>query len=224
VALSWTAPSEDATGTNPATSYAVRYSTSPIVDESTWSAATVFANSLVPKTPGQAETLTVTGLTSGVTYFFAVRALDEASNLGGLSNSPSSQPKPVTPVGPGTYQNTDSNWAYSAGFVLFTNSNFDGGSCHRSATLGSMATIMINVTSAAPYDGFQLEFATGPGYGKLEIYVDGALKYTLNQYATATTAKYKQKLGVWGLGAGAHTIVFKHFSGTYVNIDAIIVP
>jgi hypothetical protein len=224
VNLSWTAPAEDSTGSSSATTYLVRYSTSDIVDETTWSAATAFTNSLTPKTPGQAETLAVTGLNPGTVYYLSVRAVDEAGNIGGLGPSSSATAMPVVPVGTGTYQNTDAHWIYSAGFVLLTNSNFDGGSCHRSATVGSTATILINVTSAAPYDGFQFEFATGPAYGKLEIWVDGVLKTTINQYATSTTAKYKQKLGIWGLGGGNHTIVFKHLSGTYVNIDAIIIP
>ncbi|MEW5938744.1 MAG: fibronectin type III domain-containing protein [Chloroflexota bacterium] len=223
VDLSWTAPSEDATGTSPAASYQVRYSTSPIVDESAWAAATVFANSLVPKSPGQTETLAVTGLTSGVTYYFAVRAVDEASNVGGLSASPSAQPKPITPVGTGTWQNTDVHWIYS-GFNLLTNSKFDEGSAHRSSVIGSTATILINVTSAAPYDGFKIEFATGPAYGNLEVWVDGVLITTINQKATSRNAKFKVQVGIWGLGAGDHTLVFTHATGTYVNIDAIIIP
>jgi hypothetical protein len=68
----------------------VRYSTSAIESQAAWDAATpVTVGVSVPKSAGQAEQMTVSGLTPGTAYFFAIRALDEAANLGGLSNSPS---------------------------------------------------------------------------------------------------------------------------------------
>jgi hypothetical protein len=89
VDLSWTAPGDDAhIGT--AASYLVRYSTSEINSQARWEAATpVTVGVPAPKPAGQAEQMTVSGLTPGTAYYFAVRAQDEASNLGGLSNSPS---------------------------------------------------------------------------------------------------------------------------------------
>jgi hypothetical protein len=217
VDLSWTAVAEDATGSMAATSYQVRYSTSNIVDETTWAAASSFTNTLAPKAPGQTENLTVSGLNPGTYYYLSVRAVDEAGNVGPLGASAYAQAKPVEPITTGTYQNTDPRWIFS-GFTLVSNTSFDGGSFHRSATIGSTATILVNST------GLQLEFATGPAYGKLEFWVDGTLVYTLNQYAASTAAKYKVKSTFISLGAGVHTIMFKHVSGTYTNIDAIIVP
>ena len=101
VELGWTAVGDDgSSGT--ASSYLVRYSTSAINNGTDWTNATAFANTLIPKAAGQAESLTVTGLTPGTTYYFAVRAQDEKPNLGGLSNSPSAAAKiPPPPVGPG---------------------------------------------------------------------------------------------------------------------------
>ncbi len=96
VDLTWTAPSDDVG----VTSYLVRYSTSPITGEgSWWNNATPFPNSLIPKSAGQTETLTVTGLTPGVTYYFAVRARDVNYFLGELSN-PASAAAAGAPVAP----------------------------------------------------------------------------------------------------------------------------
>ena len=87
--LAWTAPGDDAhIGT--ASSYLVRYSASAINSQAAWDAATpVTVDVPAPKPAGQAEQMTVSGLTPGAMYYFAVRAQDEAPNLGGLSNSPS---------------------------------------------------------------------------------------------------------------------------------------
>jgi hypothetical protein len=215
VNLGWTARPEDATGSAPAKSYLVRYSKSDIVDETTWSAATVFANSLAPKTPGLTEALSVTGLYPGDVYYFSVREVDEAGNIGGLGPSSSAQAKPVDPVGTGTWDDKDPHWIYS-GFVQVNNNSYDFGGFHRSSVIGSTATILITG------DGLKLEFATASAYGNLEVWVDGVLKITVNQKSSTTT--YKIKMGIFGMGAGQHTVVFKHASGTYVNIDAIIIP
>lgn len=93
VDLTWTAPGDDGT-TGAATAYLIRYSATTITTESDWENATVYQHDVqVPSLAGTQEKLTVRGLTPEQTYYFAVRALDEASNLGGLSNIPSAQAK-----------------------------------------------------------------------------------------------------------------------------------
>ena len=89
VDLSWTAPGGDANA-GTASSYLVRYSPSVINSQAAWDAATSVMDGLsAPKPAGQSEQMTVSGLTPGALHYFAVRAQDEAANLGGLSNSPS---------------------------------------------------------------------------------------------------------------------------------------
>ena len=87
VSLSWTAPGDDgSTGT--ASSYLVRYSASEINNETDWGNATPVSSGIpVPHIAGTTEQMIVTGLTNGSTYYFAVRALDEKPNSGGISNS-----------------------------------------------------------------------------------------------------------------------------------------
>ena len=85
--LTWSAPGDDgATGT--ATTYLVRYATTAVTSESAWSAATAVTTGVpTPASAGTTQTQSVTGLTANTAYFFAVRARDEVSNLGALSNS-----------------------------------------------------------------------------------------------------------------------------------------
>lgn len=88
VNLTWTAPGDDGSIGRAAT-YLVRRSASPINSQPAWTAATVVGGAPVPALSGTAQTMTVSGLTPNVTYYFAIRAQDEAANLAALSNSPS---------------------------------------------------------------------------------------------------------------------------------------
>jgi hypothetical protein len=84
VDLAWTAPGDDGSSGR-ATSYQLRYSTSSITS-SNWNSATPLTGLPSPKTAGGAETFSVTGLAAKTTYYFAVRTLDEVSNISSVSN------------------------------------------------------------------------------------------------------------------------------------------
>jgi len=87
VNLRWTAPGDDGNiGT--ASSYIVRYADSAIGSELGWAAATDVDGEPTPQVAGSSESMTVSGLTPGQTYYFAIRTQDEVPNLSGLSNSP----------------------------------------------------------------------------------------------------------------------------------------
>ncbi|HET9325583.1 MAG TPA: fibronectin type III domain-containing protein [Candidatus Eisenbacteria bacterium] len=84
VQLSWTAPGDDSlTGT--AAQYDLRYSTSAITAANFASAAR-FTGTPVPTAAGTRQTITVTGLNSNTTYYFALKTADEVPNWSGLSN------------------------------------------------------------------------------------------------------------------------------------------
>ncbi len=86
--LSWTAPGDDGMIGRAAT-YLVRRSSTAIGSQSAWQAATPVSGAPVPALSGTAQTMTANGLTPNATYYFAIRAQDEAGNLAALSNSPS---------------------------------------------------------------------------------------------------------------------------------------
>ncbi|MEI8082764.1 MAG: hypothetical protein WCI74_13070, partial [Actinomycetes bacterium] len=84
-ALTWTAPGDDGSvGT--ASSYDLRYSEAPIGDDTAFSAATPVSGVPAPQAAGSAEAFTVTGLTNGTHYYFALKTADEVPNWSALSN------------------------------------------------------------------------------------------------------------------------------------------
>jgi hypothetical protein len=85
VTLRWTAPGDD--GSNgTAASYDLRYSRNPITGDASFAAATPVQGEPVPQEAGAAETMEL-NLGRG-TYYFALRAKDEAGNASGISNVP----------------------------------------------------------------------------------------------------------------------------------------
>ncbi|MDP8210129.1 MAG: fibronectin type III domain-containing protein [Candidatus Stygibacter australis] len=86
ITINWTAPGDDGnTGTCDA--YEIRYRTSPIT-QNNWNSSNSFNSPPDPGPAGSNESCVVTGLSSGTVYYFAVRAVDEAGNMGDISNSP----------------------------------------------------------------------------------------------------------------------------------------
>jgi hypothetical protein len=85
--LAWTAVGDDSlTGT--ATSYQIRYSTSPIT-LANFASATAVASVPTPAVAGTAQSVVVRSLSRQVTYYFALRTTDDAGNVSALSNVPS---------------------------------------------------------------------------------------------------------------------------------------
>jgi uncharacterized membrane protein len=84
--LGWNATGDDSlTGT--ATSYDIRYATSPITTAN-WASAAQVTGEPAPTAPGTAQSYVVRGLSRQVTYYFAIRASDDAGNISALSNVP----------------------------------------------------------------------------------------------------------------------------------------
>ncbi len=86
--LAWTAPGDDGAAGS-AASYDLRYTVGVAIDnESAFESAVKAAGLPVPAVAGSAEKFVLTGLSAGGTYYFALKAADEAGNISGLSNSP----------------------------------------------------------------------------------------------------------------------------------------
>jgi hypothetical protein len=87
--LTWTAPGNDGS-VGVASAYEVRYSTAGVIDDANFAAATLVADTPpTPATGGTVQGLTVTGLTEGTLYWWAMRAVDFSGNVSGVSNCPS---------------------------------------------------------------------------------------------------------------------------------------
>lgn len=82
--LSWTAPGDDG-NTGTASGYDVRYSTNPITSAN-WGAAIQATGEPTPSAAGTNQSMTVSGLVSSTTYYFAMKSFDEVPNTSGLSN------------------------------------------------------------------------------------------------------------------------------------------
>jgi hypothetical protein len=84
--LSWTAPGDNGdAGT--ATAYDIRMSSAPL-KESNWAAATQLNGEPVPGTAGTLESLSVSGVRCGRSYYFAIKTTDDFANTSPLSNVP----------------------------------------------------------------------------------------------------------------------------------------
>ncbi|MFH0863556.1 MAG: cohesin domain-containing protein [Candidatus Gottesmanbacteria bacterium] len=84
LALAWTAPSDIGLA-GKAASYDMRYSTNPISDAN-WSTTTAVSSLPTPGAPGTTETITVSSLSAGTTYYLAIKSKDANNNISVLSN------------------------------------------------------------------------------------------------------------------------------------------
>lgn len=84
VTLQWTATGDDSTRGR-ATSYDLRRSSVPIT-ELNFNTATQITGLPAPQAAGAVESYVVSGLTSGVQYYFALRTKDDAGNVSKISN------------------------------------------------------------------------------------------------------------------------------------------
>lgn len=104
VRLTFSAPGSDDADPPPAARFVVKQSAAPIVDASGFDQATSLCGGeciLEPSTVGQPLSLSVSGLRRQ-TYHYALRAVDDAGNLGPISNRAWARPDCAAPAaGPG---------------------------------------------------------------------------------------------------------------------------
>lgn len=84
VTLSWTATGDDG-NTGKASAYDLRYSLDPITD-ARWDAARRASIAVNPQSAGCTDEATVTGLSPGTCYYFALKVKDNRSNSSAISN------------------------------------------------------------------------------------------------------------------------------------------
>ncbi|QJC52577.1 hypothetical protein HGI30_14060 [Paenibacillus albicereus] len=84
VSLNWTAPGDDDMA-GKAAFYDIRYSTS-VITEANWNEAIQTSDEPIPSSSGIQDTHSVRELTPNTTYYFGLKAYDEANNSSKLSN------------------------------------------------------------------------------------------------------------------------------------------
>lgn len=171
IKLTWTATGDDG-ATGIVNKYIIKRSTSAITADNFDAATTVF-NSLAPKSSGSSESFTVTGLTSGTTYYFAIKAQDEASNNSAISNGPVSLATAanlptITSLDIASGQNdgavaitaSGTNFVDGANTLRFTNSSntFDLAATYISAT-----SLTASVPVGAPVGTYDLRVINANG-------------------------------------------------------------
>ncbi len=135
ITLNWTAVGDDGS-TGRASVYDIRYSTSPIADDTDFSNATQVSGAPTPALAGTPETFVVNGLSPTTTYYFRIKVSDEAGNTSALSNSANATTTELS----GDYyaDNFDradlgANWSGSAVYQIVnnelanTNANYEWG-------------------------------------------------------------------------------------------------
>ena len=120
VELAWTAPGDDGdVGT--ASVYVIRHNASQITDAN-WGSSTNVTGEPAPGPAGSAESMTVSGLNPGQSYYFAIKTRDEVPNTSAISNSPSAAvndeantPSSPSPPDGATSQSVDAGLSWSGG-------------------------------------------------------------------------------------------------------------
>lgn len=119
IQLTWSAPG-DSGNIGTASYYDVRYRTDAPITAANWGNATPVTGEPVPSVAGSPESFIVTGLSSGVTYYFALRSLDEAFNWSAVSNSPSGTTSGVDGFAPGQITNLSTIGTPTSGTIYLT--------------------------------------------------------------------------------------------------------
>ncbi|MCK4717656.1 MAG: Ig-like domain-containing protein, partial [Thermoplasmata archaeon] len=148
--LSWTAPGDDG-NTSKASAYEIRYYGASINDMN-WASATLVAEAPTPQNPGTQKFFTVTGLTPGQTYYFAIKTLDEVPNISPLSNTASAVATDLKPpTTPATVIPTTSDEGIALTWTASTEEDFDHYAVYRS-TDNIIFVLVVNTTDSSYTD------------------------------------------------------------------------
>jgi hypothetical protein len=186
---------------------------------STSPAATATATKVpVTSTPTKAPTLTMTGTPTQAPTLTVTRTPTKAPTLA-ATKTPTKAPTKTSTPSTTTYDNKNAAFVYSSGWTDVTESHAYSGSFKLTQTLNS------SVTFSFTGQKFSVIYKTGPLFGKMNVYVDGTLVGTINQYTA--TATFQKKWSYGGtLTAGTHKLklVYASPSGARVSVDAVSIP
>jgi hypothetical protein len=212
VTLTWTATGDDGMY-GVVTKNEIRYSLNPIVDQLSWDTATPYVIGLPSLLiAGSKQTVTINGLVPNVLYYFNVRGVDEAGNMGDVSNNASAIAKAPTPVGPGIYDDKSTSWTYTGMWKAVSSPDNINNSLHVANQLGSTATFYFTGTQ------FRLYYNVGFDQGLMDVTLDGVYLTTIDEYSFVAQRRiYVSPI----LTNGPHAVQLVQKSLPYINIDAI---
>ncbi|HSL43260.1 MAG TPA: right-handed parallel beta-helix repeat-containing protein [Anaerolineales bacterium] len=152
---------------------------------------------------------------------FDIGAIQFASTVPAPVEQPTATSTPYQPGSPPEtiYDNKESGFVYSAGWVEESKGAANGGSFARTSSSGASVTF--------PFTGqsFSVIYKGGPSYRNMDVYVDGALVGTIAQRHDKST--YKARWDYPGqLPLGPHTLQLVFVSPdprTNGSVDAVIV-
>jgi subtilisin family serine protease len=200
VTLTWTATGDDG-NSGTASSYDIRYSTN-YINVSNFDSATQASVSIIPKSAGYTETATVTGLSESTSYYFAIKATDNAGNKSNISNIAQGITTKGTIIFSDSMESGTSKWTAESPWGLVTNkykssshswTDSPGGNYQNNVTtrLTTTSLNLSNYNSARLIFWHQFKLETYYDYGYVYISGDNgnswALLKTYNGYQSSWT-------------------------------------
>jgi probable HAF family extracellular repeat protein len=156
------------------------------------------------------------------TYQFQMRATDRADNVSTQATGPSFTLDVVQENVTCSSTVTASCYTFAGRWTRTTLSGAAGGQVQAATAAGASATFAFSGTSVG------LVTTKGPDRGKLEFWVDGVKRSTVDLYASTVTAR--QVVAINGLLNGAHTVTVKVLgtrnaaaTGAQVDVDGFVV-
>jgi RHS repeat-associated protein len=152
------------------------------------------------------HTLTITHQSGIYVELDAIRVLD--------ISTPTPTQTPTT-TGIGIVDDRDARITYNGSWV-----NWDGEGPYANTLRYSNS---VGSTAQLTFTGEQIRilYTTTAIYGTAAIYIDGSLVAHVNQYTSSTVRQQQWTSGL--LSSGTHSLSIVHESGSYIELDAIIV-
>lgn len=196
----------------------IRYRLTPFaVFPNDWDTASIYSQTATTPLPsGSKQTLPITGLIAGQTYYFMVVGVDESGNYGdpAMSSFASATPTTSSAYGVGFYDDRHVGWKYTGMWKALTSSDSLANTLHQANQLGSTATFKFSGTQ------FRLYYWATANQGLMDVMLDGVLLTTIDENKLVLPGSrriYASPI----LVNGPHTVQLIQKSVPYINIDGI---
>jgi hypothetical protein len=216
VTLKWKAPGDDG-NVGTAAKYHLRYFVDPPIIDciADWASGTPYTfNMPLPAVSGTNQQVTLEGLAKGEKYYFCIAAEDEAGNLGTPSNRTSAIPTATPQFGTGTYDDARPGWTYAGNWELVNDPDARYNTVHVSSKIGDTASFAFTGSQ------FVFTYLTSPIGGLMDVYIDGVLTTTIDQYTYYPNSFYYTSPI---LANGPHVVRFEHMTQVQVTVDQLYV-